>query len=165
MLLAIPKPAEDNSAIQLRGRKLLDIFVEIVQGSLLLVICTSIQLAMQVYAARKLREHEGKAEAESSKYTFVIFSAIVMFLLLSHTIHLYLWAIALRVMGAVGANEEAIYFALATYTTAGYGDIVLAAEHRLFGAMAAVTGVLAFGLTTAFLVAMFRRSSALLKDD
>ena len=96
---------------------------------------------------------------------FSIVSIVVFFLLLSHTIHLYLWAIALLVMGALAASEDAIYFALATYTTAGYGDIVLGPEYRIFGAMAAVNGVLAFGLTTAFLVAFFRRYSALLSDD
>ena len=145
----------------------MDTFVLIVNVSLLLVICKFIQVAMKVYAAGKFQEHERKKNTESASSTsmFSIVSIVVFFLLLSHTIHLYLWAIALLVMGALAASEDAIYFALATYTTAGYGDIVLGPEYRIFGAMAAVNGVLAFGLTTAFLVAFFRRYSALLSDD
>jgi hypothetical protein len=52
---------------------------------------------------------------------------------------------------------EAIYFALSTYTTLGYGDVILGREHRTFAAMAAVTGLLNIGLSTAFLVGMFSK--------
>jgi Ion channel len=63
----------------------------------------------------------------------------------------------LLILGAVANVPDAVYFALATYTTVGYGDVVLASEHRVFGAMAAVTGMLVFGLSTAFLVAILTR--------
>ena len=51
----------------------------------------------------------------------------------------------------------ALYFSLVTFTTLGYGDIVLGEGLRIFGAFASVTGLLAFGLSTAFLVALMTR--------
>ena len=51
---------------------------------------------------------------------------------------------------------------LVTYTTVGYGDVIVGPDYRLFAAMAAVTGLLNFGLSTAFLVGLFGR---LLPDD
>ena len=50
--------------------------------------------------------------------------------------------------------NTALYFSLVTYTTLGYGDIVLGPDLRIFGAFASVAGLLAFGLSTAYLVAL-----------
>lgn len=59
---------------------------------------------------------------------------------------------AIRVTGAISSLGDAIYFALVTTTTLGYGDITLARDFRNFGAIAAVAGLLTFGLGTAFLI-------------
>lgn len=53
--------------------------------------------------------------------------------------------------------NSALYFSLVTFTTLGYGDIVLGEGLRIFGAFASVTGLLAFGLSTAFMVALMTR--------
>lgn len=127
------------------------------------MICTSIQLAMQVYASRKAGEHEG--DNSCTRESFLLFSVVVLILLLSHKKRTYLRANALRVTGFVATKEEAILSASAKCWTAGYSDIILPAENRNFGTMAAVKGILTFRLTTALLVFMFRRNSALLSDD
>jgi hypothetical protein len=67
----------------------------------------------------------------------------------------WLWAVSFIAFGAFSDPGIAVYFALVTYTTLGYGDIVLAENIRLYGAFASVTGLLGFGLSTAFLVAVF----------
>ena len=61
------------------------------------------------------------------------------------------------VMGVLPDIGEAIYFALVTYTTLGYGDVTLPTGYRIFGAFGSVTGLLAFGLSTALLVGLFGR--------
>lgn len=73
-------------------------------------------------------------------------------ILVGHTLQVWLWALALRLNGALSNIEDAVYFALVTTTTLGYGDITLSKPHRIFGSMAAVSGLLSFGLSTAFLV-------------
>src|SRR5438045_4126708 len=40
---------------------------------------------------------------------------------------------------------DAVYFSAVTYTTTGYGDVVLPAEWRLDGAVEALTGILMCG--------------------
>ena len=52
--------------------------------------------------------------------------------------------------------NTAVYFSIATYTTLGYGDVVLDEGHRIFAAFGAMTGMLAFGISTAFLVGTMR---------
>lgn len=98
-------------------------------------------------------------------HTFLVCSGVVLTLLLSHTIQLYIWALSLWALGALPWYEEPIYFALVTYTTVGYGDVLLPAEFRIFGAMAGVNGILAFGLTTAFLVSFFPRIIKELRNE
>ncbi|MGP3696979.1 potassium channel family protein [Rhodobacter sp. NSM] len=72
------------------------------------------------------------------------------------TVNVWLWALSLRLFGVLPTLEEAVYFALVSFTTLGYGDLVLPQEWRIFGTMAAVNGLLNFGLLTALLVEALR---------
>jgi voltage-gated potassium channel Kch len=49
---------------------------------------------------------------------------------------------------------SALYFSAVTYTTTGYGDLVLPAEWRLLGGVEALTGILMCGWSTGFFVAV-----------
>lgn len=80
--------------------------------------------------------------------------AVVVF---AHTVQIWVWAVALVILGAIPGLADAIYFVLVTYTTLGYGDITLEPGVRVFAAMASVTGLLTFGLSTAFLVSTIAR--------
>ncbi len=71
---------------------------------------------------------------------------------LGHALQILLWASAFRLTGALQTLEEATYFALVTTTTLGYGDVTLTKHSRMFGAISAVSGLLTFGFSTAFLI-------------
>ena len=77
--------------------------------------------------------------------------------LFAHTIQVWIWAGAFMALKVLPNISDAIYFSLVTYTTVGYGDVTVGGGFRIFGAMAAVTGLLNFGLSTAFLVGLFDR--------
>jgi hypothetical protein len=53
-----------------------------------------------------------------------------------------------------GNYETALYFSLGTYTTIGYGDVLLPQRWRLVGSLEGISGVLMCGLSTAFLFAV-----------
>jgi hypothetical protein len=76
---------------------------------------------------------------------------------LTHTVQVWIWAVVWVLGDVLPDWNSALYFSLVTFTTLGYGDIVLGEGLRIFGAFAAVTGLLAFGLSTAFLVALMTR--------
>lgn len=50
--------------------------------------------------------------------------------------------------------ETSLYFSLGSYTTIGYGDVVLPEKWRLLGTLEGITGVLLCGLSTAFIFAV-----------
>ena len=63
-----------------------------------------------------------------------------------------LWAGSYLWIGAFDGFEQALYFSLVTYTTLGYGDLVLLDSHRILGAIQAANGVIMFGWSTAIVV-------------
>jgi hypothetical protein len=48
--------------------------------------------------------------------------------------------------------EPALYFSIVSFTTLGYGDIILGEDWRLLAGMTATNGLIMIGLFTAFLV-------------
>ncbi|MGZ9082519.1 MAG: ion channel, partial [Rhodoplanes sp.] len=50
-----------------------------------------------------------------------------------HILETLVWAGAYVALGAIGALEEALYFSIVTFTTVGYGDLVLPPDWRIFG--------------------------------
>ena len=85
----------------------------------------------------------------------------VAMIVLAHTVQIWTWAAAYLYLGVLGTFEEAFYLATVTYTTLGYGDVVPGPENRIFAIFAAITGLLTFGISTAFLLGMVVRSGFL----
>jgi voltage-gated potassium channel Kch len=77
---------------------------------------------------------------------------------LLHLAEIAAWAFFYAWQRAMPDLASALYFSAVTYTTTGYGDLVLAREWRLVGAIEALTGILMCGWSTAFFVAVVSRS-------
>lgn len=89
---------------------------------------------------------------------------VVFGLFAIHTLEIWLYAIAFRVLGAAGDFETALYFSTVTFASLGYGDVVLTRDWRLFGAIEAANGVILFAWSTAFLLSVMARVRALEHD-
>lgn len=83
----------------------------------------------------------------------------VLFVLLVHSIQVWVWASAFYLTDAITEFEPALYFALVTFTTVGYGDIVIGTDWRLLAGLAAANGFLSFGWSTAYMVELVRRTA------
>lgn len=70
---------------------------------------------------------------------------------------IWFWALLLQALGALPDLEQAVYFSLVSFSTLGYGDIVLALEWRILGAMVAANGLLIFGWSIAWLTEVIRK--------
>ncbi|NND50103.1 MAG: two pore domain potassium channel family protein [Rhizobiales bacterium] len=86
-------------------------------------------------------------------------TAGVLYILLAHTVEVWIWAIVLMATGAVIGLEPAVYFSLVSFTTLGFGDITLSTEWRLMSALIGANGFLLFGWSTAYMVELVRRTS------
>jgi voltage-gated potassium channel len=89
---------------------------------------------------------------------------VVSGLMLIHAVEVWLYAGCYLALGALPDLETAIYFSTASFTTIGYGDIVLDRQWRLVGAIEGANGLLLFGWSTAFLFSVIGRMRALEHD-
>jgi voltage-gated potassium channel len=73
-----------------------------------------------------------------------------------HLLEILLWAALYRRI-CFPSWESAVYFSAASYSTVGYGDLVLPKIWRNLGPVEGITGVLMCGLSAAFLFAVVTR--------
>jgi hypothetical protein len=88
---------------------------------------------------------------------WLVMLRIVAVMLVLHAVEIAVWAQFYIWQHCFNNAETAYYFSLVTYTTLGYGDVLLPAAWRITGAWEAVIGVLMFGWSTASLVAFIHR--------
>ena len=74
-----------------------------------------------------------------------------------HVAEIALWAVFYVWQRAMPDLQSALYFSAVTYTTTGYGDLVLPREWQLLGGVEALTGILMCGWSTGFFFAVFSR--------
>ena len=84
-------------------------------------------------------------------------AALVVMMFIAALLELSLWAAFYLAVGAMSALEPALYFSTVTFTTLGYGDIVLNESWRLLAAFEAANGTIMFGWTTALVFAVVNR--------
>jgi len=84
--------------------------------------------------------------------TTIALVAVVLWLIAGISLSAWSWAGIFLLAGIFQSLEPALYFSIVTFTTLGYGDIVLNPEWRILASFAAVDGLIIFGLNTAFLV-------------
>ena len=75
-------------------------------------------------------------------------------LVLLHLAEISVWALFYWWQDCLPDAESSFYFSGVTYTTVGYGDLVLPLEWRLFGPVEGLTGILMCGLSTGFFFAV-----------
>ena len=86
-----------------------------------------------------------------------LFTRLAAWIVLLHLIEITVWAAYYVFRGAMPDLQTSLYFSAVTYTTTGYGDLVLPPEWRLVGAVEALTGILMCGWSTGFFFAAVSR--------
>lgn len=97
-------------------------------------------------AAEAMLAREGLAIAGAAAGLFVL-----------HGAEIWLYAGFYLIVDALPTLEAALYFSTASYTTVGYGDVVLGPGWRVLGAIESANGIILLGWSTAFFVAIVSR--------
>jgi hypothetical protein len=79
---------------------------------------------------------------------------VASWLILLHFAEIATWGLFYLVSGCLPDPEAALYFSGVTYTTIGYGDVVLPTPWRILAPIEGMTGVLMGGLSASFFFAI-----------
>jgi hypothetical protein len=120
----------------------------------LMAICVVIHAAGLTWPLRRLRRQAIVRRAWPSTWLFI---RVAGWIVLLHLIEITVWALFYVSSGAMPGVQSALYFSAVTYTTTGYGDLVLPREWQLVGAVEALTGILMSGWSTGFFFAVVSR--------
>ncbi|QPB21262.1 potassium channel family protein [Rhizobium sp. 007] len=119
-------------------------------GLLAMSICLALQALASVLAARYFAHARTQPVGLKPWRTiFLQFSILMVMLMVGNIVQVAFWALLYSLLGAFEDFETAVYFSGVTFTSLGYGDVVLDGRIRLLGPLQAANGLMMFGITTA----------------
>lgn len=86
-----------------------------------------------------------------------LFVRVVWVILLSHIVQICIWALFYYVQGSFSTVEASLYFSGVTYTTIGYGDVLISSPWRLLATTQGLVGILMCSLSAAFFFSLMTR--------
>jgi Ion channel len=119
----------------------------------MIAVTTLIQGVFTVLGIEKLRDHLQTRTTKHLVSSTLKLAVFVLWMFLATIIEVWIWAMLYLALGAIRTLEEAVYFSTSTFTTLGFGDIVLDEEWRLLSSFEAANGLLMFGWSTALIFA------------
>jgi hypothetical protein len=134
---------------------------EIAVGLGMVVLTTMIHAAFMVVGVKTADwrlSHFGGARNDIDKAFLV--SALTVWMFLAIVIEAWLWAMLYLfhpLMTALPDLQTSFYFSMVTFTTLGYGDVVLTGNWRTLASIQAANGVIVFGWTTALIFVFIQR--------
>jgi hypothetical protein len=128
---------------------------KLIIGLGLMALCVVIHSIGLTAAIRYLRRSSDRARTFWD-CTFLLI-AIAGCTIFVHLIEITVWAVFYLLAQGMQDMDSALYFSAVTYTTVGYGDVVLPSEWHLVGGVEALTGILMCGWSTAFFFAVVSR--------
>jgi hypothetical protein len=133
------------------------VLLSIMIAALLFVMTTMIHaggMTLAVRTVRKEEEHWGLKQGK--KHVFIVCEAVLMMFLVS-LLEVLAYTVAYLALNALPSFEVAFYFSMVTFTTLGYGDVLLDENWRLLASFQAANGIIMFGWTTAVVIYVVQR--------
>jgi hypothetical protein len=126
--------------------------------SRLLIACVLMAICVTIHAGGMTAALENLRHLLIAARTFWrrtwLFITVAVWIVLLHLVEMSVWALVYFWNGAIEDLQSAFYFSAVTYTTTGYGDVLLPHDWRLAGGVEALTGILMCGWSTAFFFAI-----------
>lgn len=137
--------------------------IQLILASLMVVVTVVVHLIGLAVLVRLLRSHHWLMRSvRIVPLTLLLGASIGIFAI--HTIEIWLYAALYVGLGAERSFEQSLYFSTVTYTSIGYGDVLLPHRWRILGAIEGSTGLLMIGWSTAFIVSLLSQLKLLRHD-
>ena len=128
---------------------------EIAIAAAIVSVCLMIHLTGILLMAEWLFQWRDAIERSPSRKLFALLIVTLCGgILLLHLIQTGLWAVYYYTQSLFSDFETSLYFSMVSFTTLGYGDVLLPKRWRLLGVVEGFSGVLLCGISTAFIFAV-----------
>ena len=128
---------------------------EISVAALIVAVCLLLHVAGLLLMAEWLLRRREYLERKGARMRYAMLLVLLFVgIMLLHVLETSMWAVFYYSRALFKDFETSLYFSLTSYTTIGYGDVLLPQRWRLLGAIEGVTGVLFCGISTAFIFAV-----------
>lgn len=128
---------------------------ELCTAAAIVALCLVIHAAgILLLAEWLLRSREDLERSVSGKRFALLIVTLFGALMFLHGIQTSLWAAFYYTRNLFGDFETSLYFSTVSFTTIGYGDVVLPHRWRLLGVVEGLSGTLLCGVSTAFIFAV-----------
>ena len=120
----------------------------------LMALCVTVHAVGLTAALRWVKRRPATADFWPSTWMLICVAGWAIVL---HLVEIASWALLYTWKQAMPDLPSALYFSAVTYTTTGYGDLVLPKEWRLVGGVEALTGIPMCGWSPGFFFAVVER--------
>jgi hypothetical protein len=129
-------------------------FYSLLVGLPVMLLCLVLQAVFLIVCLRRyMRFRQIQPQSDQPLHDILLLALIMLLLLLGNFLQMTVWAGLFVLLGEFDSFATALYFSGVSFTTLGYGDIVLSAQWRLLGPLEAANGILMFGVSTAAMTA------------
>jgi len=129
-------------------------FNSLLVGLPVMLLCLVLQAVFLIVCLRRyMRFRQIQPQSDQPLHDILLLALIMLLLLLGNFLQMTVWAGLFVLLGEFDSLATALYFSGVSFTTLGYGDIVLSAQWRLLGPLEAANGILMFGVSTAAMTA------------
>ena len=126
--------------------------MNIALASLMMLVTTSLHVAGISLVVTFLKTHVANWRHRHPIIQARKIGGVALLMFFFSMVEVFVWALVYMWVGVFQKMEAALYFSTVTFTTLGYGDILLDEKWRLMAAFEAANGIIIFGLTTAVVV-------------
>ena len=131
----------------------MELFLQLVVGGCMIALTVAIQAISLDLIIRRSGRVEKLLRSRVASWKPILASLLVVMVFCVHIVQIWIWALLYLYLDSVHLHTvaDALYFSTVTFSTVGFGDIVLSPDIRMLSAIEAANGFLIFGWTTAFI--------------
>ncbi len=131
--------------------------LNIVIAAALILATTLIHAAGMMLALHRMHKPAGSVRNRLLRSHVYAVGEVIVLMFNVSLLEVILWALVFLALNATQGFEQSLYFSMVTYTTLGYGDVLLDARWRLLASFEAANGIIMFGWTTAIVMAVVHK--------
>lgn len=127
-------------------------FANLALGTLLISLTVVIHTFGLMSVTQFMNWLTDKVRQRGHRSRVLALNTIVIGIFAVLTVEIWLWAVCYYALGIFASFETALYFSTSTFSTVGYGDVIIDEQWRVLAGLESVDGFLLIGWSTAYLI-------------